>query len=117
MLILLTPRQHQRHNTQLRKFGLVFVDDLLRIWAEGGVADDAELDAAAVAQDGDTQADTAALGHPEEALLKRRAAEFQFFFWTWHIGHHGSCLLGEQVQHRLLRWFDKCASQSEHAKR
>ena len=50
---LFTPRQHQRHNTQLRKLGFKLINDLLRLWAEGGVADDAELDAAAIAQDGD----------------------------------------------------------------
>ena len=54
MAILLTPRQHQRHNTQLRKLRLKLVNDLLRIGAERGVADDAELDTAAIAQDGDT---------------------------------------------------------------
>jgi hypothetical protein len=48
-----TPRQHQRNNTQLRKLGFKLVDDHLRIRAKGGVADDAELDTAAVAQDGD----------------------------------------------------------------
>jgi hypothetical protein len=69
MLVLLTPRQHQGHNTQLRKFGLKLVNDFLWVWAERGVADDAELDAAAITQDGNAKADTAALGYPEKALL------------------------------------------------
>ena len=42
-MILLTPRQHQRHATQLGKFGLKRINDLLRIGAKGSVADDAEL--------------------------------------------------------------------------
>ncbi len=48
---LFTPRQHQHHDTQLRELGLKLIDDLLRIGAERGVADDAELPAV-VAQDG-----------------------------------------------------------------
>lgn len=52
---LFTPRQHQHqhqhHDTQLRELGLKLIDDLLRIGAERGVADDAGLDAV-VAQGG-----------------------------------------------------------------
>lgn len=55
MMSLFTPRQHQHqhqhHDTQLRELGLKLIDDLLRIGAERGVADDAGLDAV-VAQGG-----------------------------------------------------------------
>jgi hypothetical protein len=51
---------------------------LLRIRAQRAVGDDAELHAAAIAQDRHAQADRTALRHPEQALLHRRPQEASF---------------------------------------
>ena len=79
----------------------------MRLRTQRGVADDAELHTAAVAQNRDPQTDGAGLRHPEQALFQRGTAELQLFARPWHIGHDGRGFLREQAKHGVLRRLDQ----------